>query len=177
MSKAAKMAMIQDIRKRIGDSKDFMLVDASRVDANTSNVWRIGLQKKEIKAFTVKNSLARIALHEAGITSLDPYLEGPTTLIWGGEDVVALAKEVVGNAKEIEALEVKGGTVDGSESLDADGVVSLSKSPGREELLSMIAGALLGPGSELAGALLGPGSELAGALKSIADEEGEEETE
>jgi len=55
--------------------------------------------------------------------------------------------------------------------VDAKGVVDLSKSPGRLELISQIAGLALSPGARLCGALLGPGGKVSGQLKALADKE------
>jgi large subunit ribosomal protein L10 len=55
--------------------------------------------------------------------------------------------------------------------LDASGVDALSKSPSREELLSKIAGQILGPASHLAGLLGAPGSNLAGLVKTVSERE------
>ena len=89
--------------------------------------------------------------------------------VWGGEDVVALSKEIAKWAEELEEIEIRGGTVEG-QTLDANGVAALAKSPGREELLSIIAGQLLGPGSKLASQLIGPGGALVGQIKSKSEE-------
>lgn len=171
MSRLVKNLLIQDIESRIADAGDFIAVDCSRLDAVTANRWRLGLQEAEITALTVKNSLARCALHNRGVTALDGVLDGPTTLVWGGEDIVALSKAIVKWATELEALEVKGGTVEG-EALDKAGVETLSKSAGRLETISELAGLMLAPGRQLAGALQGPGGLLAGALKTISEKEG-----
>ena len=57
-------------------------------------------------------------------------------------------------------------------------VDALSKSPGREELLSQLAGMLLSPGAQLAAALLGPGAMLASQFEKMSEEEeGKEEEE
>ncbi|MBV08109.1 MAG: 50S ribosomal protein L10, partial [Rubinisphaera sp.] len=98
--------------------------------------------------------------------ALGEVLKGPSTLVWGGEDIVALSKEITKWAKKIEPLQVKGASVEG-QPLDTKGVEKLSKSPGRAELISQIAGLILSPGSQLAGALLGPGGKLAGCVKAV----------
>ena len=94
--------------------------------------------------------------------------------MWGGDDVVALSKEISKWSKQVEGLEIKGATVEG-ESLDSAGVEALSKSPGRAELIGQIAGLMLAPGAQLAGALQGPGGQLAGCLKKIAGDEGDDD--
>lgn len=172
MSRQIKDMLIEDVQQKIGDSRDLLVVDCSKLDANDANKLRLGLRASNISALTVKNSIARNALARSGVTGLDEVLSGPSTLVWGGEDVVALSKEITKWARELDKFEVKGATVEG-ETLDSDGVKALSKSPGRVELISQIAGLLLSPGAQLAGALQGPGGMLAGCLKKISEEEGE----
>ena len=168
MSQQVKGMLIEAIAERLGDTQEVLVVDTARMDAITNNEFRAELQKKGIHALTVKNALARRALERRGIVGLDGILEGPSTLVFGGGDVVALSKEIVEQDKKHKSLDVKGGTVEG-QSLDAGGVTALSKSPSREDLLATIAGQILAPGANLAAALLGPGATLASQLKSIAD--------
>lgn len=169
MSRQVKDMLIEDLQQRIGDAKEMVVVDCSKLDAISANKWRLGLQEKNITAYTVKNSIARNALSRAGVTGLDEILAGPSTLIWGGEDVVELSKEISRWARELGKLEIKGATVEG-DSLDPSGVEALSKSPGRAELIATLAGLFLSPGAQLAGAMQGPGGQLAGCLESISEE-------
>lgn len=172
MSKVIKQMLIDDITGRIGDARDMLVIDVSKLDAINANKFRLALAEKDISALTVKNSLARKALNSVGVEALDDVLAGPSTLVWGSEDVVALSKEIAKWAKDLEAIEIRGGTVEG-DTLDAAGVEALAKSPGREELLSIIAGQILGPGATLAAQLNGPGGTLAGQIKSKAEDEEE----
>ena len=86
------------------------------------------------------------------------------------EDIVALSKQITAWAKELESLEIKGAAVEG-QTLDAAGVEKLSKSPGRPELLSKIAGLILSPAGNIAGALLGTGGTIVGQVKSHSERE------
>jgi large subunit ribosomal protein L10 len=173
MSKAVKDMLISDLEERIGETRDMLVIDSSRLDAISANRMRRAWREKQITALTVRNSLARRALAKLDITTLDGILEGPSTLVWGGEDIVALSKEIAKWVKELEPLEIKGGTVEGT-TLDAAGVDQLSKSPSREELIAKIAGMILSPGANLVAALLGPGGTLCGQFKSMADKEEQE---
>lgn len=169
MGREVKDMVIADIQSRIGDVKDFIVVDCSKVDAITANRWRLALRKQQMSALTVKNSVANNALKRKGVNGLSGVLSGPSTLIWGGDDVVALSRSVAKWAKEIKNFEIKGGTVEG-ESLDAAAVDALSKSAGRLETIGEIAGLMLAPGRQLAGCLQGPGGRLAGQLKTLSEE-------
>lgn len=168
MSKRVKDMVVSDIRGRIRGVRDMLVVNSSKLDAITDNRLRLSLRKKSITTLTVRNTLAKKALADEGVTGLDPYLEGPSTLIWGGEDIVALSKEIAKWAKDLEPLQIKGGTSEGT-SLSAAAVDQLSKSPGRMELIGQIVGLALSPGAQLAAALLGPGGKIAGQIKTIAD--------
>ncbi len=178
MSKRVKEMLVDDIRSRVSGVREFLVVDSSRLDGVRTNKLRLTLRKKNITALTVRNSLAKKALPEAEVAALDPYLQGPTTLVWGGEDIVSLSKEIAKWAKDLKVLEIRGGVAEGT-SLSAQQVDQLSKSPGRLELIGQIAGLILSPGAQLAAALLGPGGKLAGQIKSLAektDEQGGVET-
>jgi len=174
MSKAVKEMMVEAISERLGDTRDFLVVDSSRLDAISDNRFRMALQEQGIAVLRVKNTLAEKALQQAGAGSISHVAEGPSALVWGGEDAVALSKEIAKWAKELEPLEIKGGSVDG-QPLDAQQIDALSKSPGRLELLSQISGLLLSPAARLSGALLGPGGIMQGQVKAISEGDGEAE--
>lgn len=173
MSKRIKQMLIDDVRSRIGDTSDILVINTSRLDAVSDNRFRAALREKSIRILTVKNTIARKALNDSGLTALDPVLEGPSALVFGGEDIVALSKEIARWANEIKELEIKGGATEGT-TLSANDVDSLSKSPGREELIGRVVMLALSPGAQLAGALLGPGGTVSGQVKSLAEKEGGE---
>ena len=173
MSKRIKEMLVTDLQQRIGDTTEILVVDSSRLDAISDNRFRLALREKDINVLTVKNSMALRALHSREITELDPILEGPSSLVYGGEDIVSLSKEIAGWVDELgsDLIAIKGGVLEGT-TLSKGDVEELSKSPSREELIGQIAGLLLAPGANLAAALLGPGGKLAGQVEAIADGEG-----
>src|SRR5579862_2720484 len=174
MSRRVKEMLIEDVGVRLKGVKDIVVVDASKLDGVTANKLRLSMRKKKISALTVRNKLGRVALKGIGVTSLDSLLEGPSTLVWGSEDIVALSKEIAQWAKDIEPLQIKGGTTEGT-ALSKETVDELAKSPGRKELIGQIVAAMMGPGAQLAGALLGPGGKLASQIEKISEKEKEEE--
>ena len=168
MSKRVKSMVIDQIREELGENKELLVVDASGLDGVTANQMRLALQEKGVTLLGVKNALANRALVDLGVEGMDEVLSGPSTLVWGGEDIVQLSKEMTKWAKEVDEFQIKGGTVDG-QVLDAKGVDDLSKSPSRLELIGQIAGLVLSPGAKLAGALLGPGGTISGQLKKMSE--------
>ncbi len=170
MSKAVKEMLIRDIQGRLGDCRDLLVIDASRLDAITDNRFRLALHEQGIQILQVKNTLVRKALEASGSGMLDHCLSGPSAVVWGSEDAVVLSKEIARWARELGPLEIKGASIDG-QPLDAAAVDALSKSPGRLELLAQISGLLLSPGARLSGALLGPGGKLQGQIAAMADDD------
>jgi len=170
MSKPVKEMIVREILSGLGDRKDLVVLDVSKVDAIAQNQLREDLRKKGVTLLGVKNTLARLALKESGIDSIDQILAGPSTLVWGGEDIVGLSRELAERAKKSDKIAIKGGIVDG-QGVDANGIEQISKGPSRLELIGQIAGLLLSPGARLAGALLGPGGIVAGQIKAISEPE------
>jgi len=170
MSKFVKDLMIDGIQKVVGDCREVVVLDVSKVDAVSANRLRIALRKKNIRLLGVKNAVARRALSQIGLSGAGPALVGPSTLAFGGEDIVALSRELTEWAAKIKVLEIKGGGL-GETALTAPDVETLSKSPGRKEMLSQLVGLILSPGAQLNGALLGAGGKLAGQVKKHADRE------
>lgn len=170
MSKIVKKMMIDDLRDRLDGRRDFLVVDISGMDAVETNQMRLELANKGITFLGVKNRLLQVVLREDGCDSLQNTLAGPSTIVWGGEDIVGLSREIAQWAKKIDQFEIKGGAVDGQE-VDSAGVTDISKGPSRLELIGQISGLLLSPGAKLAGALLGPGGTVAGQIKKISEDE------
>lgn len=170
MSKLVKNMMIADLQAVVGDCRELLVVDVSKMTGVATNKWRLDLQKKKIHVLGVRNAVASKALGDIGLTGVRSVLSGPSAIVWGGEDIVSLAKEISQSLKDISQLQLKGGAI-GETPLSADDVDALSKSPGRQELLSILSGLIRSPGGRLAGSIQGPGGRLAGCVKTIADKE------
>ncbi|KQQ03828.1 50S ribosomal protein L10 [Rathayibacter sp. VKM Ac-2803] len=88
----------------------------------------------------VKNTLTKIAANNAGITSFDDELAGPSAIAFVHGDPVAVAKSLRAFAKANPLLVVKGGYFDGNP-LTAEEVGKLADLESREVLLGKLAGA------------------------------------
>ncbi len=175
MSKFVKNLIIDDLRKRLDHVSDALLVTVEGVEANANNRLRTKLQDKNISLLVVKNSLAARAAEGTPLAPVFEGLSGPAAIVWGGEDIVSLAKEIAGLAKDkqYEPFEARRGIMDG-EVLTAQDVERVSKWPSRQEQLSIVAGQILSAGSTLCGQLGSVGGALASQIQQKA--EGGEET-
>jgi len=87
----------------------------------------------------VKNTLTKIAANNAGISTLDDDLNGPSAVAFVHGDFVATAKAVRDFAKANPNLVIKGGVFEGK-ALDADEVNKYASLESREVLLAKAAG-------------------------------------
>jgi large subunit ribosomal protein L10 len=176
MSKYVKQLLTDHLRDRLGDSSDLLVVSVTGMDANSNSRLRKELRSKNIDLMVVKNSMARRATSGTSLELAFQGLDGPAAVVWGGEDIVTLAKVVTQftKDKQYEPFTARGGLMEGSV-LTAEDVEAVSKWPSREEQLSLLVGQILGPGAKLAAQLNGPGGKLVSQVKKKA--EGDEATE
>jgi ribosomal protein L10 len=176
MSKFVKDIVSQEIAKKLEGVNDALLVNVIGLDSNNSVVLRRQLREKNIHLLVVKNSMAKRATEGTPLAAAFDGIEGANAIVWGSDDIVSLAKEVIKleqDKDEFEAFKATGGVMDG-EQLTADRVRDVSKWPSRTEQLSLLVGQILSPGADLNAALLGPGSALASQIeKKSKDEENE----
>ena len=171
MSKAIKDMLVDDLKHRLREVGDVIVVSLGKLDAQKTTALRQSLRKKQIHLQLVKNSLARRAT--AG-TPLEPAMEdaaGMLALAWGGEDVVDLAKELdrLSGVKDFEGFEFRGGALDGGRLAAAD-VKRVAKWPTRAEQLSLLSGQISAVAGRLAGHVVAAGGILAGQIASRVDE-------
>ena len=113
MSKYVKELMMDQLRSDLDESRSVLILDLKGLDAIAEHQFRRDLRKKSIHIRTLKNTLARRVFTEMGMGGLSKFLEGPSVLVWGGDGVAELAKEISDQVKKLKKPEIKGGAVDG----------------------------------------------------------------
>ena len=174
MSKQIKNYIAEEVKKRLQGVNDALLVNVIGLDsANTFNLRR-ELRNKNISLLVVKSSLAKRATEGTPLARAFDDTEGSLAIVWGAEDFVSLAKELVALHKkpEYEKLTAKGGVMEG-EKLTAEKVTDISKWPNRAGQISIVLGQILSPGSKLLSQITGPGGKLLSQVKKKS--EGEEQ--
>ena len=174
MSKLVKDLITKDLRNRLQGVEDALLVDVIGLKNDKNIAIRQRLRQKNIHLLVVKNSLAARATEGTRLAPAFENVTGTMALIWGGEDIISLAKEVIKIAedKNFAPFAPKGGVMDGQQ-LAADQVKAVSKWPSRLEQLSILSGQILSPGAKLSSQLLGAGAKLASQIKKKGEEGGE----
>ena len=171
MSKYVKNLISEDLAKQLAGETDCLLVNVVGLDANNTMTLRRELRSKNIRLSVVKNSLARRAMEGTSLACAFDSVAGPVAVVWGSENIVSLAKEVVRLSKEesYEGFVAKGGVMDQA-LLTEKQVHEVSKWPDRAEQLSILVGQVLSPGANLSGQLLGPTGSLASQIEQCGTE-------
>jgi ribosomal protein L10 len=171
MSKLVKNLVANDLRKQLNGVTDALLVNVVGLDAIRTTKLRKELRAKSIKLEVVKNSMARRATEGTPLAAAFQGIEGTLAIVWGGSDIVSLAKEItrLTGLKEFDKFSARGGAMDGAK-LTADEVKRVSTWPSREEQLSLLVGQILSPGAKLASQLTAMGGALASQIKQRADD-------
>lgn len=140
---------VSKLAEKLKDAKLVLLTDYRGITVEDVTSLRNTLRNTKAEYKVIKNNIVKRALNTNGETELDSTLEGPTAVIIAKEDYVEPLKAIYKYAKENEFYKIKGGIVEGKV-MSVEELITLAKLPSRQELLGMLAGALLGNISKLA---------------------------
>ena len=142
MARADKQAAVAEIVDSFNDAAGAVLTEYRGLTVKELQDLRRSLGENADYA-VVKNTLAKLAASEVGISGFDDLLTGPTAIAFISGDVVEAAKGLRDFAKANPTLVIKGGVLDGKQ-LDASEVARLADLESREVLLAKVAGGMQG---------------------------------
>ena len=160
---ARKEEIVNDITKKFQDAQAVVVVDYRGLTVEEVTELRKQLRDAGVEMRVLKNTMLRRAADAAGLEGMDDVFKGPTAVAFSNEEVVAPAKIIADFAKDAEALEIKGGVLEGKVASVED-INKIAKLPSREGLLSM-----------LLSVLQAPVRNTALAIKAVAEKKEEEE--
>lgn len=143
---------VKKLADRFKDAKIILLTDYRGITVSDVTKLRTDLRNTNSEYKVIKNNIVKRALEANGESGLNEMLEGPTAVIIGDEDYLAPLKAIHSFSKENEFYKIKGGIIEGKV-MKTEELITLAKLPSRQELLGMLAGALLGNISKVAVAL------------------------
>ena len=146
---AQKQEEVSKLAEKIKSAKLVLLTDYRGITVTDVTGLRADLRKSNTEYTVIKNNITRRALAEAGVEGLDEALLGPTAVILNGEDYLSPIKAVYNYVKNNDFYKIKAGIIDGKV-VSVEEIMTLAKLPSREELLSKLAGSLLGTIAKLA---------------------------
>jgi large subunit ribosomal protein L10 len=147
-----KIQILEDTTERIRDVQGIFLADLSGMTVEKVTLLRRKCREQQIQVKVIKNTLLKRAFNGRGITALDPYLEGPTGLVFSPKDAVAPAKILSDFAKEHERPRIKAAVVDGH-LFDDKAIARLAALPSREVLLAQVLATFIAPMTQFLAAI------------------------
>ena len=139
MPRAEKEARVKEIAGELEGSQAAILAGYRGLTVQEAAELRGALLEVETRFAVVKNSLAMLAVKEAGHEDLVAFFDGPTALAFVKGDPVPAAKRLVEQAKRFPVIEIRGGFAEGRV-LSADEIRTLAALESREVMLAKIAG-------------------------------------
>lgn len=143
-----KKQIVADLVETLKAAQAGVLVDYRGITVEQDTQLRAKLREAGVEYKVVKNTLTRFAANEVGYQELDEQLNGPTALAISTTDPIAPAKVISDFAKDVEALEIKAGFLDGKV-ITIDEVKKLASTPSKEVLIAKVMGSLNAPISKL----------------------------
>ncbi len=167
LTRAQKEEAVASLRDKFERASSVFVADYRGLSVSDVNTLRGKLREAGdgYEYQVAKNTLLRRAVDGTDAAELKGHFEGPTAVAFSFTDPVGIAKALVGYAKENEALELRGGMVDGKP-VDTGEIATLATLPGLDELRGKLIGLLQAPAQQLASIVQAPGGQLARLIEA-----------
>ena len=139
-----KQPIVEEIINNVKDAESVVLVNYSGLTVEQDTALRKELREAGVVYKVYKNTMINFAIKDTEFADLAQHLEGPTAIAVCKDDATAAARVLAKFAKTAEALEIKGGVVDGVY-YDQAGIAQIASIPSREVLLSKLLGSMQSP--------------------------------
>ena len=139
-----KQPIVDEIINNVKDAESVVLVNYSGLTVEQDTALRKELREAGVVYKVYKNTMIHFAIKDTEFADLAQHLEGPTAIAVCKDDATAAARVLAKFAKTAEALEIKGGVVDGVY-YDVAGIGQIASIPSREVLLSKLLGSMQSP--------------------------------
>ncbi len=146
MLKSKKAEVIADLTASFENTTAVVICDYKGMTVSDLEELRKVAKTKDTSVQVVKNTLATIALSNAGMSGVE--IKDTNIFLWS-DDVISASKIATDFAKKNDKFVMKAGYLDG-EAADVAKIEAFAKLPGREELLGMLAATWMAPLTNLA---------------------------
>ncbi len=141
---AKKSEIVASITEQFNNAESAVVVNYRGLTVAEVTELRKELREAGVKMEVIKNTYLRRAADAAGFEDLDEVFSGPTAIAFGSDDVTAPARIMKKYAKQFEALEIKGGFIQGKVAT-LEQIDELAGLPDRDGMLSMLLSVLQAP--------------------------------
>ncbi len=164
-----KVAVVEEITAKLNASDAVIITEYRGMSVGQLAALRRQLRPAGGEYKVYKNTLARFAAQNAGVSDLASLLAGPSGITFVQGDAAAVAKALRDAARTNPLLVLKGGIM-GGRVISAKDVEALADLPSRDVLLAKFAGALQAPLVKTAGLLQAIPRNFAYGLKALIEQ-------
>jgi len=154
LTKEQKKNIVKEISENIANQKAMVFVSVKGLKAAELFDLRNQLKESDCLISVVKKTLLNIAFKENKIKVDEKSLLGQVALVFGFKDEITPAKTVYQFSLKNENLEILAGFFQ-DKFINKEEVITLAKTPSKEELLARIIGSIKAPISGFANVLQG----------------------
>ena len=147
-----KVKSISEFEDLVKESNSIFLADFTGLDVENMNALRDRFHAQGAEILVMKNTLAKIALHNAGIQNLDPYLNGPNAFAFGHDDPAMPARIMFDFAKEHDMPKIRSCILEG-QLFGPEKIKLIKDLPTKDQILAQLLGQLQAPVSNFVGVL------------------------
>ena len=137
LTRTQKEELVSSYQEGLAKAPHVFLMDYAGISVPEVTDLRNRLRETGSSYAVIKNRLARLAIKGEALEALEDAFQGPVAAAYSDEDAVALAKALTEFAKEVPALELKAGLVEGQR-VDAEQIQEIASLPSREALLAKL---------------------------------------
>jgi large subunit ribosomal protein L10 len=166
MATEKKMQLVQSLQETFSRSRAGVLTDYRGLPTAELNELRRKLREAGIEYKVVKNSLAQLAVKNAGMADLAGAFTGPLAVAFDFSDSPVVAKVLADYLRATKsALGIKGGFL-GDRALTPKEVETLARLPSKTVLISQVMAGMKSPVYGLVNVLAGPIRGIMGVLQA-----------
>ena len=165
LDRKKKEEIVAELAEKFAKAKSLTFCEFKNLTVAEADELRGKCREAGLEYTVAKNTLIYLALPESVRDGVKPHLVGTTSVALDNEDGVLGPKTMSEFAKAHKSLTLKAGVLE-EEVLDAQGVTTLGKIPGRNELLAKILGSVQSPATNVLRCIQGVPTKLAGLFRA-----------
>ena len=173
LTRSQKEARVEELKKQLTSKSSVLLGDFTGMDVATATEMRQRLREASVEYRVVKNSLAKLAMEEAGFSALTEHMTGPNGFVMTDGDAAIAAKIMVEFETSKKTPQIRTGIIDAAVVTAAE-IRRIAELPSREVLLAQIAAGFQAPVAGLARLLNELSRKLVATLDAVAKQKGAE---
>lgn len=148
-----KIDMVSELTEKMERSQLAVVADYRGFTVAELTALRARLRENGAEMIVAKNTLLRLAARNTGRERIEEFLEGPTAVAFGYDDVSKVAKVLLDASRAMpKGLKLKGGVL-GNSLLGPDAIEAVTRLPNREQALAQVVGGISAPLSGVIGVI------------------------